>query len=85
MLKEEYKLIMYPLRTAASHHPQIKRMHNPLSTLAAIYILTGSDYISSFFRTSEQAFVTVFLDNIEHICNDDPLILTTNEQIMGIE
>ena len=73
------------LYTAASCHPQLKRIHNPLSNLATIYILTGGDYISSFFRTSKQLLVTVFLDNIEHICNDNPLILTTNEQIMGTE
>lgn len=73
------------LCTAASCHPQLKRIHNPLSSLAVIYILTGGDYISSFFKTSKQTFVTVFLDNIEHICNDSPLILTIDEQIMGIE
>ena len=55
-----------------------------LSNLAAIYVLTGGDYISSFFKTSKQAFVTAYLDNIEHISND-PLVLTTDEQIMGIE
>ena len=73
------------MHAAASCHPQLKRIHNPLSNLAAIYILTGGDYISSFYKISKQTFVTVFLDNIKHICNDNPLILTTDEQIMGIE
>ena len=59
-------------------------MFSLLSTLAATYILTGGDYINSFFRTSKQVFITVFRDNIEHIFNDNPLIGTTNEQIMGI-
>ena len=55
MLKEEYKLSMYPLILYILQHsiiPQLKRMHNPLSTLGEIYILTGGDYIS-FFRTSK--------------------------------
>ena len=37
------------LRIAASHQAQLKCVFSPLSTLAAIYILTGGDYISIFF------------------------------------
>ena len=83
-IQREY-ICLNALNTAASYHPQLKRIHNPLSHLAAIYILTGGDYISSFFRTSKQAFVTAFLDNTEHICNDSPLILTSDKQVIGIE
>ena len=73
------------LCAAAPCHPQLKRIRNPLSNLAAIYILTGGDYVSGFFRTSKHTFVTVFLDNIEHICNDNPLVLTSDKHIMGID
>ena len=70
--------------TASTCHPQLKRIPNPLCNLGAIYILTGGDYISSFFRTSKQTFVTAFLDNIEHVCNDNPLVVTTDKQVMGM-
>ena len=83
-IQTEY-VCLNTLHAAALSHAQLKRIRNPLSNLAAIYILTGGDYISGFFRTSKQTFVTVFLDNIEHICNDNPLILTSDKQIMGIQ
>ena len=46
-IQREY-VCLNTLNTAASLHPQLKHLHNPLSHLATIYILTGGDYISSF-------------------------------------
>ena len=37
------------LHTAATSHPQLKQVPFPLLTIATIYIMTGGDYISSFF------------------------------------
>ena len=51
----------------------------------AVYILTGGDYISSFFDTSKQTFITVFIENIEHICDGGTFIETRSENVMGIE
>ena len=45
------------LAQAVSAHPQLATVRHPMLTMAAIYIVTGSDYISSFFRTSKQAFI----------------------------
>ena len=54
---------------AASSHPKLKAIRYPLSSLVAIYVLTGCDYISSLFRTSKQTFIKTFIDNIiQHIC-----------------
>ena len=53
-------------------------------TLATLYILAGGDYISSFFRTSKQTFVTVFIENLEHICNE-LLVETNSATFMRIE
>ena len=50
-----------------------------------MYILTGGDYISSFFRTSKQAFLTAFIENIEHICGGDIFVQARSETLMGIE
>ena len=44
--------LSYMLHEDAYSHPQIKQIQFPLPTLAAIYILTGGDYISSFYHTS---------------------------------
>ena len=52
---------------AVSSHPKLKSMVHPLLTLVSIYILTGSDYISTFFRTSKNTFVEAFIENIDHI------------------
>ena len=37
-------------------------------------ILTGSDYISTFFRTSKQTFVKAFVDNLCHTCPDNAFV-----------
>ena len=73
------------LHVAATSHPQLKQVAFPLLTLATIYILTGGDYVSSFFRTSKQAFINAFLSNIKHINKTGGLVETKSESIMGIE
>ena len=70
---------------AVMNHPKLKRIPFPLLSLATVYILTGGDYISSFFRTSKQTFLTVFIENIEYICNGDTFVETQSETVMGIE
>ena len=51
-------------------HPKLKQVPFSLTSLAVVYILTGSDYISSFFRTSKKTFVSVFMENIQYICSN---------------
>ena len=70
---------------AALNHPKLNIISFPLLTLATIYVLTGGDYISGFFKTSKQTFMKVFIDNIEHICSDRVFVETHQETIMGIE
>ena len=67
------------------NHPKLKRIPFPMLSLAAVYILTGGDYISSFFKTSKQTFITVFIENIEHICDGGTFVETRSENVMGIE
>ena len=38
---------------ATTNHPKLKKIQFPTLTLATLYIITGGDYISSFFRTSK--------------------------------
>ena len=70
---------------AAMNHPKLKKIAFPLLTLATVYILTGGDYISSFFKTSKQTFLTVFIENIEHVCDGPTFIETQSKTRMGIE
>lgn len=51
-------------------HSKLKHISFPLTSLAAVYILTGGDYISSFFRTSKKTFVSVFIENVQYVCSE---------------
>ena len=42
------------------NRPKLKRIPFPMLSLVAVYILTGGDYISSFFDTSKQTFITFY-------------------------
>ena len=60
---------------ACNAHPVLSRIQFPANTLATIYILTGGDYISHFYKTSKLTFIRTF---IKHICNDGGLINMTS-------
>lgn len=49
-------------------HTQLSTIQHPCSTLTALYIVTGCDYLSFFYRVTKQNFLNVFLENLEHIC-----------------
>ena len=70
---------------AVSTHPKLKTIQHPSLTLVAIYILTGSDYISTFFRTSKQTFVKAFIDNIHHICPKNIFVEVQSCCVSGLE
>ena len=53
------------LSETVMNHPKLKKIPFP-SSLATVYMLTGGDYISSFFRTSKQT-LHIFIENIEHM------------------
>ena len=68
---------------AITSHFKLNSMLHPLLTLVAIYILTGSDYISTFFRTSKQTFVKAFVNNICHICPDNAFVEVESCSVSG--
>ena len=57
------------LPETAQLHSKLKQIPLPLTSLAVVYITTGSDYISSFFHTSKKAFTTAFMDNMQYVCS----------------
>lgn len=83
-LNSEYVNVNAILEASVSH-PNLKKVSFPTLTLASIYILTGGDYISSFFKTSKQTFLKVFIENIEHICNSRVFVETIPVTHMGME
>ena len=50
---------------ACNAHPALSRI--PFPALAAIYLLTGGDYISHFYKTSKLTFVRAFINNFKHM------------------
>lgn len=53
----------------------LSKLTRPASCLLSIYILSGSDYVSSFFGLSHHAILRAFLNNYEVICSDEELAL----------
>ena len=56
----------------AQLYSNLKQVPFPLTNLAVVYIITGSDYISSFFHTSEKAFSSKYvLETVFHACSSN--------------
>ena len=55
-------------------HPILSKTPYPLNSLVALYVLSGCDYISSFFKTSKQAFLTPFSEHCLYICENGPIV-----------
>jgi hypothetical protein len=70
---------------AVMNHPKLKLFPFPSLTLSTVYMLTGGDYINSFFKTSKQTFIKFLIENIEHICDGEAFVDTQSATVMGIE
>ena len=46
----------------------------PVSTMVALYVLSGCDYVSSFFKHTKQNFLECFFSNIQFVLNNNSLI-----------
>lgn len=66
---EEYVDINLGARLIEDFSP-LSNVPYPISTLVAMYVLTGCDYVSSFFRHTKQNFFECFLSNIKYILNN---------------
>ena len=72
------------LQLAVAAHPALSKIIHPLNNLAALYILSGCDYISSFFKTSKQTFLNAFIDNWSYLCEDCSLVEMKVYESLGI-
>ena len=51
-----------------SHHPKLSGLSFPVLSLVALYVLTGCDYVSSFYRCSITLFLETLLQDTSFIC-----------------
>ena len=49
-------------------YPQLQHVPYPISTMVALYVLTGCDYVSSF-KDTKQEFISCFFRNVQYICD----------------
>lgn len=50
--------------------PFLSNVSYPVTSLVSLYVLTGCDYVSSFFRLSKKYFLKIFLDYADYICTE---------------
>ena len=51
-------------------HPILSSISYPVLSLVALYILTGCDYVSSFYRCTKTKFLETFLTKLKFVCPD---------------
>ena len=51
-----------------SQHPKLSPMTYPVLSLVALYILTGCDYLSSFYMCTKTKFLESLIQNLSFIC-----------------
>ena len=54
-------------------YPQLQHVPYPISTMVALYVLTGCDYVSSFFKHTKQEFISCFFSNLQYILQNESL------------
>ena len=53
-----------------SNHPVLSTISYPVLSLVALYILTGCDYVSSFYRCTKTKFLETFINDLQFVCPD---------------
>ena len=56
--------------TLIRNHSILSKISYPVLSLVALYVLTGCDYVSSFYHCTKTKFLETLLDNIGFICPD---------------
>ena len=67
------------LVSAITTHEQFGKLVNPASSIVALYVLTGCDYVSSFYRCTKANFVATLLQNIEFVFQQCRSLVTIEE------
>ena len=73
------------LYESVTTHPQLGKIFHPCTSLVALYIATGSDYLSFFYRITKQNFFTIFLNNLDFICCNNKFVHFFDNSIAVLE
>ena len=73
------------LYESVTTHPQLGKIFHPCTSLVALYIATGSDYLSFFYRITKQKFFTIFLNNLDFICCNNKFVHFFDNSIAILE
>ena len=66
-VSNEYVSINLGVRAIGSL-PTLCTIRYPVSCIVALYVLTGCDYVSSFFCVTKQNFLQCFIEHAEYVC-----------------
>lgn len=61
--------------------PTLSTIRYPVMCIVALYILTGCDYVSSFFRVTKLNVLQCFIQHAEYVCTPKSLLQTTFDGI----
>lgn len=53
-----------------TNHPVLLSISYPALFLVALYVLTGCDYVSSFYRCTKTKFLETFINDLAFVCPD---------------
>ena len=67
-----------------SQHPKLSAIVYPVLSLVAIYVLTGCDYVSSFYRCPKTTFLETLIQNAGFICPDGHLMKMINGEFQCV-
>lgn len=70
--------------TLLSQHPNLSAFSFPVLSLVALYILTGCDYVSAFYRCSKTCFLETLIQDAHFICPDGNLLRMINNEFQHI-
>ena len=67
-----------------SNHPVFSTLSNPTLCLVALYILTGCDYVSSFYRCTKTKFLETFINDLHFVCPNGQFLKMEMEEFQYI-
>ena len=56
--------------TLFTNHPTLSGILCPALSLVALYVLTGCDYVSSFYRCTKTKLLETFISDLDFVCPD---------------
>ncbi len=67
-----------------AQHPKLSALSFPVLSLVALYVLTGCDYVSSFYRNTKTTFLVALIEYADFICPDGHFLNMINNEFQHI-